>query len=94
MKLVLTSVTTKLVLTAVTKKLVVTAVTMKLVVGAEKLKISKIYYGHEVPVVIHKNKDISLFATLGLHLGISAKLKIWQVPACKMEPRSGTITTD
>ena len=28
---------------------------------AEKSKMSKIYYGHEVPVVIHKNKDISLF---------------------------------
>ena len=30
-------------------------------------------------------------ATLGLHLGLSAKLKIWQVPTCKMEPRSGYI---
>ena len=29
------------------------------------------------------------FATLGLHLEFSAKLKIWQVPACKMEPGSG-----
>ena len=28
---------------------------------AEKLKMSKIYYGHEVPVVIHKNKGIPLF---------------------------------
>ena len=28
---------------------------------AEKLKMSKMYYGHKVPVVIHKNKDISLF---------------------------------
>ena len=27
-------------------------------------------------------------ATLGLHLGLSAKLKIWQVPTCKMEPQS------
>ena len=26
-----------------------------------------------------------------LHLEFSAKLKIWQVPACKMEPRSGII---
>ena len=33
-----------------------------------------------------------IFATLGLHLGFSAKLKIWQVPACKMEPRSGIIS--
>ena len=33
----------------------------------------------------------TLFATLGLHLGFSAKLKIWQVPACIMEPRSGYI---
>ena len=27
-----------------------------------------------------------------LHLGFSAKLRIWQVPACKMEPRSGNIS--
>ena len=33
-------------------------------------------------------------ATLGLHLGFSAKLRTWQVSACKMEPRSGTIITD
>ena len=30
-------------------------------------------------------------ATLGLHLGFSAKLGIWQVPACKMEPQRGII---
>ena len=30
-------------------------------------------------------------ATLGLHLRFSAKLRVWQVPACKMEPRSGMI---
>ena len=29
------------------------------------------------------------FATL--HLGFSVKLRIWQVPACKMEPQSGII---
>ena len=28
-----------------------------------------------------------------LHLGFSAKLRIWQVSACKMEPQSGTIIT-
>ena len=28
-----------------------------------------------------------------LHLGFSAKLRIWQVPTCKMEPRSGIIIT-
>ena len=28
---------------------------------AEKLKMSKIDYGHEVPIVIHKNEAISLF---------------------------------
>ena len=33
----------------------------------------------------------TIFATLGLHLRFSAKLKIWQIPACKMEPRSGYI---
>ena len=27
----------------------------------EKLKMSKKYHGHKIPVVIHKNKDISLF---------------------------------
>ena len=34
-------------------------------------------------------------ATLGLrlHLGFSAKLRIWQISTCKMEPRSGTIIT-
>ena len=32
-----------------------------------------------------------IIATLGLHLGFSAKLGIWQVPTCKMEPRSGII---
>ena len=26
-----------------------------------------------------------------LHLGFSAKLRIWQVPACKMEPQNGVI---
>ena len=35
--------------------------------------------------------EFSIFATLGLHLGFSAMLKIWQVPTCKMEPRSGYI---
>ena len=34
--------------------------------------------------------DNSLFfATLGLHLGFSAKLNMRQVSACKMEPQSG-----
>ena len=28
-----------------------------------------------------------------LHLGFSAKLRIWQVPICKMEPLSGIIIT-
>ena len=31
------------------------------------------------------------FCHTRLHLGFSAKLRIWQVPACKMEPRSGII---
>ena len=30
-------------------------------------------------------------ATLGLHLGFSVWLKIWQVSVCKMEPQSGYI---
>ena len=33
----------------------------------------------------------TIFATLGLYLRFSAKLKIWQIPACKMEPQSGYI---
>ena len=32
-----------------------------------------------------------VIATLGLHLGLSANLRIWQVSACKLEPRSGMI---
>ena len=32
-----------------------------------------------------------IFCHTRLHLGFSAKLRIWQVPACKMEPRSGII---
>ena len=31
------------------------------------------------------------FAKLGLHLGFSAEQRIWQVPACKMEPQRGII---
>ena len=34
-----------------------------------------------------------IIAPLGLHLEFSAKLRIWQVSACKMEPQSGTIIT-
>ena len=37
-------------------------------------------------VVVHV-----VVATLGLHLGLSANLRIWQVSSCKMEPRSGMI---
>ena len=40
---------------------------------------------------VGKGSCIGYIATLGLHLGFSAKLKILQVPACKMEPRSGYI---
>ena len=32
-----------------------------------------------------------LFCHTRFHLGYSAKLRIWQVSACKMEPRSGII---
>ena len=39
---------------------------------------------------INTNKIFS-FAALEIHLGFSAMLKIWQVPACKMEPQSGYI---
>ena len=33
----------------------------------------------------------NIFCHTRLHLGFSAKLRIWQVPTCKMEPRSGNI---
>ena len=34
---------------------------------------------------------IWIIATLKLHPGFSAILKIWQIPACKMEPQGGYI---
>ena len=37
---------------------------------------------------------IAFYCHTRLHLGCSAKLRIWQVSACKMEPQSGTIITD
>ena len=33
----------------------------------------------------------NIFGTLGLYLGFSAKLRIWQVAACKIEPQHGII---
>ena len=32
-----------------------------------------------------------IFCHTRLHLGFSAKLKIWHVPACKVEPQNGII---
>ena len=40
---------------------------------------------------IFKKETLTFIATLGLNLGFSAKLRIWQVSSCKMEPQSGTI---
>ena len=40
----------------------------------------------------HTVLDIVRYCHTRLHLGFSAKLRIWQVPACKMEPRSGIIS--
>ena len=40
-----------------------------------------------------KHNLIRFIATLELHLEFSALLKIWQVPAWKIEPRSGYIMT-
>ena len=37
------------------------------------------------------NRSSFNIATLGLHLGFSVWLKIWQVSVYKMEPRSGYI---
>ena len=52
-------------------------------------------------VVIKKNRTLpikslqtnlcKIYCHTRLHLGFSAKLKNWQVPACKIEPRSGII---
>ena len=38
--------------------------------------------------------NIPLNCHTRLHLGFLAKLRILQVSACKMEPRSGTVITD
>ena len=38
-----------------------------------------------------KNIPGLIYCHTRLHLGFSAKLRIWQVPASKMEPRSGII---
>ena len=38
--------------------------------------------------------SICFFCHTRLHLGFSAELRILQVSACNMEPRSGTIITD
>ena len=35
---------------------------------------------------------VCIYGHTRLNLGFSAKLRIWQVPACKMEPRSGIIS--
>ena len=43
--------------------------------------------------ILSLNATSTDIATLGLHLGFSAKLRIWQVSTCKMEPLSGTIIT-
>ena len=45
------------------------------------------YISGNIPHIFHAN-----FATLGHNLGFSAMLKIWQLPACKMEPQSGIIS--
>ena len=44
------------------------------------------WFEPQAHLCIKISKNIS---TLGLNLGFSAELRIWQVPACKMEPRSG-----
>ena len=38
-----------------------------------------------------KATQSKFYCRIRLHLEFSAKLRIWQVPACKMEPRSGNI---
>ena len=51
-----------------------------------------IYYAYmSVPTYHVCFHLFSPIATVGLHLGFSARMKIWQVPGCKMEPRSGMI---
>ena len=44
-----------------------------------------------LPSLKMKAVTISQFCHTRLHLRFSTKLKIWQVPACKMEPQSGKI---
>ena len=59
---------------------------------------NNIYFAGMIPVNFAKQASTQLIG-LGLaihchtrlHFGFSAKLGIWQVPACKMEPRSGYI---
>ena len=41
-------------------------------------------------MVTHHPQD---YCHTRLHLGFSANLRIWQVPACKMEPQRGIILT-
>ena len=40
----------------------------------------------------HYIRNFFLYWHSRLHLGLSAQLKIWQVSACKIEPRSGNIS--
>ena len=52
-------------------------------------------YVHHI-ILIKESKETKetnslIVATLGLHLGFSAKGRIWRVPTCKMEPRSSYI---
>ena len=65
------------------------------------LKISQLYYQdnykngrtstgvRELPKL---TKYREYYCHTRLHLGFSAKLRIWQVPACKMEPQSDIIS--
>ena len=43
-------------------------------------------YHHQESMCGVPPMPVNVFATLGLHLGFSARLRIWQVSACKMEP--------
>ena len=76
---------------------VVTCLLSRLIHNTSFLKQSKavketyMFLGGGWVVALAVDGRSNVIPTLGLHLGFSAKLKIWQVPACKMEPRSVNI---
>ena len=50
-----------------------------------------IFNGHQPPRVLDPYRRVFPNCHTRLHLGFSAKLRTWQVPACKIEPWNGVI---